>query len=78
VKYSGTQEMDQRRDQEQGSVAQDGWSEKGPEDPAEEVAGYGQEGRQDRTQSKTRAYASENEPRPFQKIKPHPQQEALF
>jgi len=78
VNFSGTQEMDQGRDQEQRSVAQDGWREKGSEDPRQQAAGYGQEGRQDRTQGTARAHASENEPRPFQKLKPHPQQEALF
>jgi len=70
--------MDFRGRQEQRRIAQDGWSEKRPEDPAEEIAGDGQEGRQDRPPGTARAYAAQDEPRPFQKVKPHPQQEALF
>jgi hypothetical protein len=78
VIFSGQEVDRQGNGQEQRLAPALAGGEEGKTDSTQEAPGSGEEGRQDRAQSTARAYAPQNEPRPFEKVKPHPQQEALF
>lgn len=75
--YSGEEEVYFKGHQEAGSLAQDGWSEKGSEDPGQYASAARQEARKNRSAGTLRSYAAQDEQIPVRKQKPHPQQITL-